>query len=291
MMPATIGAREENTHVVTAQPAVKLTHEDYCAAPADKRYELLDGELIMVPAPDLKHQTAQLELATQLNQVIKDKALGTLLTAPLRRDAVRDECRTARSAVRLAGTEAPAARRPESAGRTRPRGRDPVSIKRQAEPREEAGTLREALTEYWLVDPVAETVQVYRQQGEVLLPTHTVGREQTLRSPLLTGLELQIDDSSRPDAHRRYERPSEPAPPRSTPRGRATNGKVATRTNTARKQLAMTEFRRFDLRVDNGPRRAPRKHGTTRFRLYESRTTDPERPQRGEPHDHETEHA
>ena len=33
--------------MATAQPAVKLTYEDYCTAPADKRFELLDGELIM----------------------------------------------------------------------------------------------------------------------------------------------------------------------------------------------------------------------------------------------------
>ena len=66
MMPATIEAREESTHVATVQPAVKLTYEDYCAAPADKRYELLDGELIMVPAPNLKHQTVQVKLTTRL---------------------------------------------------------------------------------------------------------------------------------------------------------------------------------------------------------------------------------
>ena len=70
---ATIGAREESTHVATTHPAVKLTCEDYCAAPADKRYELLDGELIMVPAPNLKHQRVQLELAPQLRRFIKDR--------------------------------------------------------------------------------------------------------------------------------------------------------------------------------------------------------------------------
>ena len=39
MILATIGAREESTHVATAQPAVKLTYEDYCGAPPDKRYD------------------------------------------------------------------------------------------------------------------------------------------------------------------------------------------------------------------------------------------------------------
>ena len=66
MIPATIRAREESTHVATAQPAVKLTYEDYCAAPADNRYELLGGELIMVPAPNIKHQTVQVKLTTRL---------------------------------------------------------------------------------------------------------------------------------------------------------------------------------------------------------------------------------
>ena len=43
----------------TAQPAVKLTYEDYCAAPPDTRYELLDGELIHGPCA--KHQAPEVE--------------------------------------------------------------------------------------------------------------------------------------------------------------------------------------------------------------------------------------
>ena len=82
MIPTSIGVREESTHVATAQPAVKLTYEDYCAAPADSRYELLDGELIMVPAPNLKHQTVSAEIYAQLRQFIKARSLGTLLYAP-----------------------------------------------------------------------------------------------------------------------------------------------------------------------------------------------------------------
>ena len=53
---------------------------------------------------------------------------------------------------------------------------------------------KHGVTEYWLVDPVAETVQIHRLQGEVLVPTRTFGREKTLRSPLLRGLELHLDD-------------------------------------------------------------------------------------------------
>ena len=49
--------------MATTQPVVKLTYEDYRTTPADERYELLDGDLIMVPAPNLKHQRVQFRLS------------------------------------------------------------------------------------------------------------------------------------------------------------------------------------------------------------------------------------
>ena len=42
--------------MATTQRAVKRTYEDYCATADDKRYELLNGDLMMVPAPNRKHQ-------------------------------------------------------------------------------------------------------------------------------------------------------------------------------------------------------------------------------------------
>ena len=53
---------------------------------------------------------------------------------------------------------------------------------------------RYGVTEYWLVDPIAETVSIHRQRAGVLAAAHTFGRKQTLRSPLLAGLELPLDD-------------------------------------------------------------------------------------------------
>ena len=40
----------------TTQGAVRQTYKDYCATPDDERYELLNGNLMMVPAPNRKHQ-------------------------------------------------------------------------------------------------------------------------------------------------------------------------------------------------------------------------------------------
>ena len=50
------------------------------------------------------------------------------------------------------------------------------------------------VAEYWLVDPIAETISIHRQREGILATTVTVTRGETLRSPLLAGLELHLDD-------------------------------------------------------------------------------------------------
>jgi len=72
----------------------------------------------------------------------------------------------------------------------------PVYIGRLARLDRDRGYKRElygkhGVTEYWLVDPIAETVSIHRQRAGVLAATHTFGR---VRSPLLAGLELHLDD-------------------------------------------------------------------------------------------------
>ena len=195
MIPATIRAREESTHVATAQPAVKLTYEDYCAAPADNRYELLGGELIMVPAPNIKHQTVQVKLTTRLGLFIEGRALGTLLTAPC--DVFLSDSNVVQPDLLFVSRE----REHLLSDGEKVRGAPDLVIeilspstadKDRGSKRELYG--RHGVAEYWLVDPIAETVSIHRQRGGVLAATDTFSRRQTLRSPLLAGLELRLDD-------------------------------------------------------------------------------------------------
>ena len=39
------------------QANIKFTYHDYLLLPDDKRYELVEGELLVVPAPNLFHQS------------------------------------------------------------------------------------------------------------------------------------------------------------------------------------------------------------------------------------------
>ena len=68
--------------MVTATTRVRFTYEDYLNTPEDKRYELLDGELIMVASPNIPHQRAERELAFQVIGFVKRHDLGVVLFAP-----------------------------------------------------------------------------------------------------------------------------------------------------------------------------------------------------------------
>ena len=72
-----------------------LTYADYLALPEIKqRYEIIDGELIMTVAPNVKHQMVSGNLYSQLRPSIEKRSLGLLLYAPVDVIIQRDPLRT-----------------------------------------------------------------------------------------------------------------------------------------------------------------------------------------------------
>ena len=64
------------------QPKIKFTYRDYATAPEDKRYELLDGDLLMVPAPTTYHQRLSRRLFVRLEEFVASRRLGEVFYAP-----------------------------------------------------------------------------------------------------------------------------------------------------------------------------------------------------------------
>ena len=181
--------------MATTQPVVKLTWEDYRTTPDDQRYELLDGDLMMVPAPNLKHQRVQGNLYYHLRRFISEHELGELLPAPC--DVVLSDTNVVQPDLLFVSRE----RRHLLSGGENVRGAPDlvIEILSPSTTDKDRGVKHElygrfGVTEYWLVDPLAETISIHRQRAGVLAATRTFGRKQTLRSPLLAGLELQLDD-------------------------------------------------------------------------------------------------
>ena len=60
----------------------RFTYEDYANTPDDERYELIGGELIMVPGANFAHQKNQTKLARWILPFVDERKLGIVLFAP-----------------------------------------------------------------------------------------------------------------------------------------------------------------------------------------------------------------
>ena len=64
------------------QSNVRFNYHDYLQLPEDKRYEILDGELYVVPAPNTRHQRISKRIQIALIRQIEENGLGEVFNAP-----------------------------------------------------------------------------------------------------------------------------------------------------------------------------------------------------------------
>ncbi len=178
-----------------SNPAIKFTYEDYRHTPDDERYELLDGELIMAPAPNLGHQDIAAKLGWRLMRFVEQRKLGKAFPAPCdvvlsNTDVVQPDLLFVsrdRAHVLLGGDNVQGAPdlvveilSPSTAARDKTVKRDLYA--------------RHGVIEYWIVDPNDQTVDVMAL-GEGGLETVAVyGKGQTLTSPTLSGFAVDLDE-------------------------------------------------------------------------------------------------
>ena len=178
----------------TTQGAVRQTYKDYCATPDDERYELLNGNLMMVPAPNRKHQKVLGRLYIELSRFSQEHELGEVYVAPFDvwlsdTDVVQPDVLFVSRAREHTLTDENVRGAPDLV----------IEILSPSTADRDLGYKhdlygRHGALEYWIVDPMAETVAVHRQQDGRLELAETFGRGDTLRTALLAGLQLKLDD-------------------------------------------------------------------------------------------------
>ena len=68
---------------MTTAETKKFTYQDYLNTPDDARYELIEGQLIMMtPAPTSRHQKISKEILVILDKFVKEYNLGEIYHAP-----------------------------------------------------------------------------------------------------------------------------------------------------------------------------------------------------------------
>ncbi|HIC95945.1 TPA: Uma2 family endonuclease [Candidatus Bipolaricaulota bacterium] len=180
---------------------IKFTYEDYKSLPESetKRYELLGGELVMVPSPSTSHQRISRRLEFILQAFVEERGLGEVYDAPLdvvlgegeEREVVQPDIlyiSEGRSGI-IAAEEIRGAPdliieiiSPATAERDRTYKKTLYA--------------RHGVKEYWIVDPEAKMVEVYTlgERGFELIKAYKAEAEEVLSSPLLEGLEVALKE-------------------------------------------------------------------------------------------------
>lgn len=60
----------------------RYTYQDYLKLEDDRRYEIIEGELVMVPAPGTEHQREARKISFKLDVFVNEKGLGEVFFAP-----------------------------------------------------------------------------------------------------------------------------------------------------------------------------------------------------------------
>ena len=179
------------------QTSTRMTYEDYLELPDDgKRYEVIEGELVVNASPYTRHQRIVGRLYAALEYFCRDQRCGEAFVSPLdvvfADDLVLQPDVTVVSASRL-----------HIVGDKNITGAPDLVIEVLSEGTRKLDELvkrklyeRYGVNEYWVVDPVIEAVKIYRRNGDsftrvVEISVKTGG---ALTSPLLPGFSLDVND-------------------------------------------------------------------------------------------------
>ncbi len=175
------------------KPWIKFTVKDYMSMPDGKRYQLLDGEMILAPSPNTRHQRILIRLISALEDYVAANRAGEVFLAPC--DVVLSDHDVAQPDILFVSnsrssivTEANIQGAPDLVVEILSPGT--ATYDRGYK---QALYSRHGVREYWLVDPDAETVEVLAEGAEALLLHATLRRGETLTSPILAGLAIDLE--------------------------------------------------------------------------------------------------
>ena len=175
-------------------PRIKFTYVDYANAPEDKRYELLDGDLVMTPAPGEIHQRVSILLGWRLIQFVTENGLGRVYQAPF--DVVLSNTDVVQPDLLFVSNERAHVITPANA-----QGAPDLVVEILSPSTAERDLTfkrslyaRHGVSEYWIVDTAARNVTVLVLRGGGFEVAGEYGEGETLTSPTLRGFALSVDD-------------------------------------------------------------------------------------------------
>jgi len=180
---------------MTSRIAPLLTAADLELMPDDgNRYELVEGELIVTRAPGVPHQLVVSNLILLIGPYLSRNPIGRIIPAP---GVIFDEYNSVIPDIVFLTNE--------QIGRAGPHiyeapelAVEIVSPGKENARRDRVVKLQVyskfKVKEYWVVDPVARTLEVYRLKAAALALAATLAGEDEVTSPVLPGLSFKVSE-------------------------------------------------------------------------------------------------
>ena len=179
------------------KPRVKLTYADYANAPDEARYELLDGELVVIPSPNRLHQDSLLNLGVDLKLLMRRAALGEVFAAPF--DVVLSNTDVIQPDIMFVSNE-----RAHIITDANIRGAPDLVIEILSPSTAERDRIfkrdlyaRHRVKEYWMVDTELRRIYQLMLDADEFRLAGVFGMGDTLVSPTLNGYALNVSDAFR----------------------------------------------------------------------------------------------
>ena len=179
---------------VPALKNVPCTYEDYSALGEGAPYQLIEGELVMSPAPVPYHQRISRRIEMKLNQLVEEQNLGEVFDAPI--DVYLSETNTFQPDIIFISKE-----RLEIIGEKKIEGAPDLAVeilspgtayydlKQKKRLYESAG-----VREYWIVDPLEKSIEVFELQNGIFVSVQEAIGSGEIRSRILPGFAINIED-------------------------------------------------------------------------------------------------
>lgn len=181
-------------HMIPLRKQVRFTYQDYLHIPEDKRYEIINGDLHMTPAPLITHQKVSGNIYKALSHFVNNQKLGEVLYAPV--DVVLSEEDVVQPDILFITQE-----RLDILTDKNVRGAPDLVIEvlspsTREWDREFKRKLYEkfGVREYWIVDLNAQSIEILQMTDEGFKTTRVYTQGAHLASPLLKNFSLAIGD-------------------------------------------------------------------------------------------------
>ena len=181
---------------MVTNPSVRLTVRDYLDIPEEdeNRYELIDGELYMAPAPSWEHQSSSYNLTLTLGGFVSENGLGVVRYAPV--DVYLSEEDVFQPDIVFVSNE-----RLDIIRSSGVHGAPDLVVEVLSPSTERIDRTLKAeryamfgAKEYWQADPIAKTITVLRARDGAFEQAGVFTEGMTVETPLLPGLQVDVSE-------------------------------------------------------------------------------------------------